>query len=751
MNPTPLEPSQKRLNSAAAENNDPRMRRLGRMIVRRRRMLLIACVIFMVLFGAVGAGTLGALSLSRFDVPGSESDKASQLLHEQFNTGNPNLLLLVTAKNGDVDSAEAAQAGQAIARELAAQPGVNEVTSYWSHRESKVLRSNDGRKAVVLAWMEGNATEVRSKLTELTPRFFRENDTIKVEVGGSDEVFRQVGDQSRKDFVRAELVILPSVLLLLILVYRRLSPALLTIGIGLFSVLGTLAALRGITPFVMVSTFAANLTLVMGLALGIDYSLFVITRFREELAKGKTVPDAVVKTVETAGRTVLFSGLTVAVSLSVLMIFPFPFLRSFAYAGFLVVLTAAIGAVLILPAALAVLGHRVVRGGKMQSQADHLSGQKGFWYRTTMQVMKRPAISAATALVILLVIGSPFLDVRFGLPDERVLPETASSRIVQQQIRDGFVAEEDDAVRIVAPSIGSAASRMQQIEKYSAELSKVEGVHQVDSLAGSFAGGRKILEPSDYSRRFASGTATWIAVIPSETALRADMTQLVREIRSQQAPFEVLVGGYPAELTDFRDLLLDNLPVAGALIVAVTFVILFLMSGSLLIPLKATVLNLLSLSVMFGSLVWIFQNGNLSDVLGFTPLGRLEPSIPILMFCIAYGLSMDYEVFILSRIKEEYDRTGDNTEAVAVGIQRSAPLVSAAAGIMALSFAAYAAGEIVFLQMLGVGMALAVVVDATLIRAVLAPAFMKLAGKANWWAPAALKPFYRRFNLSEAE
>ena len=731
---------------------DP-LQRLGEIVSQRRWSVLIASLVAFVIFGIVGSGALNVLSLSRFEVPDSESIRVGQILQQEFKTGHPNVVLLVTAKNGTVDDPAVTAAGLALTREIANEAGVDEAGSYWSRGHTPTLRSQDGKQGLIVVRMSGSATEVRNELAVLSPRYTREDDTIKVEVGGSDEVFRQAGRLAMQDFVRAELIILPSVFLLLVWVYRRVRLAAITVAIGLFAMLATLTVLRGVAAFTEVSTFAANLTLVMGLGLGIDYSLFVISRFREELAHGKSVHDAVVRSVQTAGRTVIFSGATVAASLLVLLVFPFPFLRSFAYAGVFVVAAGIMGAILPLPAALAVLGTRAARRSPRRTSATMPSSfqQEGFWYRAAIRVMRRPGLYGGVALALLLFLGSPFLDLRFGLPDDRVLPPTASSRIVQEQIRSGFLSEEVDAIQILAEDIGAPAAKRTDIASYAAELSRVPGITQVDSLAGSFANGTQIFQPDPTSARFANETGTWISAVPSGRSLETDAYGLVQSIRAVPSPFPVQIGGYPAELSDFREALLARIPLVAILILGVTFLILFFMSGSLLIPIKATVLNILSLSVMFGSLVWVFQQGHLSGLLGFTATGTLEPSIPILMFCIAYGLSMDYEVFILSRIKEEYDQTGDNEKAVATGIQRSAPLVTSAAAILAFSFAAYASGEIVFLKMLGIGMALAVIVDATLIRAILVPAFMRLAGKANWWAPPALRRLHERFGISESE
>ncbi|MFI5846096.1 MMPL family transporter [Catenuloplanes sp. NPDC051500] len=683
---------------------------------------------------------MNALSLSRFESPGSESVRAADALRTQFHGGSPNLLLLVTARQGTVDDAPVAAAGRAVAADLASREQVAQVSSYWTAGDNPALRSTDGSKALIAAWLPGSATEVRTELAGLSASLTTSNDVISVAVGGQDEVFRQVAEQARQDFIRAEIVILPVVILLLFFVYRRWSAALLTLGVGVLAMLSTLALLRVLASVTEVSTFAANLTLVLGLGLGIDYSLFMIFRFREELARGKEIPQAVARTVETAGRTVLFSGITVAVSLSVLLAFPFPFLRSFAYAGVLVVLTSVLGAILVLPAALAWAGRRVVRKG-FTTPPDET---RGLWYRSAGAVMKRPVLLGGAALIVLLLLGAPFLGVRFGLPDERILPADASSRIVQQQIRHDVGIEASDAINVVAPSAGST-----DISGYAARLSQIPGVSQVETAAGIFAQGRLSSPPTPESARFAAGGGTWLSVIPTTAALDADATGLVYAVRSADAPVDVIVGGFPADMTDFRDRLIDRLPVVAGLILVITFVILFLMSGSLLIPLKATILNVLSLSVMFGALVFVFQEGNGASWIGFTATGRMEPSIPILMFCVAYGLSMDYEVFMLSRIREEYERTGDTASAVAFGLQRSGPLVTAAAAIMAFTFAAYATGRVGFLQMLGISMALAILVDATIIRGVLMPAFMKLAGRANWWAPGPLRRLHDRIGIRE--
>ncbi|MFJ8082459.1 MMPL family transporter [Streptomyces sp. NPDC096205] len=691
--------------------------RLGRLAVHRSRAVLIGALLTFLGLAAYGAGAQDDLDLSRWSSPGTESVRAADELRDSFRTGNPNLALLVTPRDGDVDSPATERAARELVVEISALPLVTDATSYWD-ADSPALRSTDGRRALILARLEGTATETREELAELSPQLTRTTPAIDVRVGGQEEISRQVGEEARADFLRAEAFALPAVLLLLILVYRRTVAALLTVAVGLFAVVGTLAGLRAIAQFTEVSTFAANLALVLGLGLGIDYSLFVITRYREERAAGHDQPRAVVRATAGAGRTVVFSGVTVAVSLCALLVFPFFFLSSFAYAGVLVVLAAVAGAVLFLPAALARWGHRVERSAVPAS---------GFWHRTALRAMRRPLLAGAGVLTVLLLAASPVLGLRFGLPDERTLPEGTSSRTVSATVHREFAAEPTDTVQIVL-------NEKADTRAYAAELSRLSGVFQVDAPEGTYRDGLRTGAPGQ-DRLTAPDGRVRLAVVPTQGAMYGDVPGFVERLRDTPSPAPALVGGYPAETTDFRATLLDRLPLAVGIVLVATYVILFLMTGSVLLPAKATVLNLLSLSVMFGCLVWVFQDGHLSGPLGFTPTGAIEPSIPVLMFCVAYGLSMDYEVFLLARIKEEHDRTGDTGRAVGEGIRRSAPLVTAAAGILALSFLSYATSGVVFLKELGVGTALTILVDATLIRVVLLPVTMRLAGRANWWAP----------------
>jgi putative drug exporter of the RND superfamily len=454
--------------------------------------------------------------------------------------------------------------------------------------------------------------------------------------------------------------------------------------------------------------------------------------------------------METAGRTVLFSAFTVAASLSALLVFPLYFLRSFAYAGVAVVAVAAGGAVVVLPALLAVIGHNIDKGRLFRRPVKEVG--EGFWHRLAMGVMRRPLPIATAIVVLLLVLGAPFLKVNFGLPDERVLPKAASSRQGLADIRTNFDGNESQTLSVVAAASGNPAPMSQTVTSYAEELSRLPGVARVDAFTGSFISGTQVAPATTFSRtRFGSASGNWMSLVPAANVEPVSPAgeHLVHLVRTAPAPWPVQVGGSSARLVDSKHSLFTRVPVALGIIAIVTFLTLFMMFGSLLVPTKAVVLNLLSLSATFGAMVWIFQQGHGAGLLGFTPTGSLDTTTPILMFCIAFGLSMDYEVFLLSRIKEEHDRGADNITAVAVGLERTGRIVTAAAALLAIVFIANASSGITFIKLFGIGLTMAVLVDATLIRGLLVPAFMRLAGNANWWAPGPLRRFHDRFGITE--
>src|SRR6266540_1560241 len=721
------------------------LHRLGEFTVRRRRWILVGALVFFVAAGAFGGKVAKSLSTGGFDDPGSESSRAIQTLHREFGTGNPNVVLLVRARHGTVDSPAVRAEGLRLTRQLARERGVDAVVSYWSLRGAPPLRSTDSTEGLVLARIEGTDDTVRDRVEDISPGYTLATPDVTVGVGGRAEVFRQVGTTVESDLQKAEKLSIPVTMLLLILVFGSVVAAGLPLLIGGFAIVGTFAVLQVLSSLTDVSIFSLNLTTAMSLGLGIDYALFIVSRYREEVRGGLEPRDAVVRSVQTAGRTVLFSALTVAVSLAALLVFPLAFLRSFAYAGIAVVALAATAAVVFLPAVLAMLGTRVDKWVLWRRTPKPVG--EGFWHRLATVVMRRPLPIAAAIIALLLLLGAPFLRVNFGLPDDRVLPKSATSRQVQDQIRTRFDAEEISAMSVVAPS--AAGADPAELTSYAERLSRLDGVARVDALTGSFVDGRQVAPPNPTSVRFDAPGGTWFSVVPSVEPLSGRGEQLVRDIRATPAPFGVVVGGDAAQLVDSKAALFGKIALAGTLIGIVTFVVLFLMTGSVVVPVKAVVLNLLSLSATFGAMVWVFQEGHFSGLLNFTPTGLIDTTTPITMFCIAFGLSMDYEVFLLSRIREEYLRSGDNVRSVALGLERTGRLVTAAAATLAVVFIAFATSQITFIKLLGVGLALAVVMDATLIRGTLVPAFMRLAGRANWWAPRGLRRVHDRIGLHE--
>jgi putative drug exporter of the RND superfamily len=722
--------------------------RLAQFTVRRRRRVLLGTLVAFLLAGAVGGGVAERLSSGGFEDPTAESTEAQRLVDETFGNGTPNLVLLVTADNGNVDELASADAGRALTAEVAQLPGIDQAVSYWTLGNAPPLKSTVGHQAIVLARIAGDEDAVDERIAELSPMLTRDGDVIDVGVGGFAEVFREVGTTIEEDLARAEGVALPVTMLLLVFVFGSAVAAGLPIVIGVLSIVATLFVLFLISQVTQVSIFALNLTTALGLGLAIDYSLFVVSRYREELAKGRTVEGAVVRAVETAGRTVVFSALTVAASLAALLVFPLAFLRSFAYAGIAVVGVAALASVVVLPAILAALGHRI---DKLSLKRRAASGAPSttFWHDQAVRVMRRPWPYAIGVTALLVLLGLPFLHIEFGLPDDRVLPADATSRQVQDQLRENFSSQEAGTASIVAMGVDPTA-RAADIDAYAMALSGLDGVSRVDAVTGYYIGGAQVLPANELSARFGNASGTFLNVVPSVEPVSAEGEQLVADIRALEAPFDVLVGGSSARLVDAKASIFSKVPVAAGIIALVTFTVLFLMFGSILVPVKAVVLNLLSLSATFGAMVWIFQDGHLSGLLGFTATGAIDTTTPILMFCIAFGLSMDYEVFLLSRIKEEHDRSGDNERAVALGLERTGRIVTAAAALLAIVFLAMATSGVSFIKLFGVGLTMAVLMDATLIRATLVPAFMRLAGEANWWAPASMRRLYERWGFSES-
>ena len=726
--------------------------RLGHLVVRRRRTVLVTTLLGLVVAIVLGSGVFAELTNGGFDDPDSESTRAIAALDDEFDTGSADLVAIVSATGGDVDTPEVAAAATAMTEEFAAIEGTDDVVSYWSLGSPAPLRSVEGDRALILMRFPGaeeDPERIETIETILDEYAGLEREGLTIGLAGTEPVFAAVGETIEGDLARAEMIAIPLTLLLLLFVFGGVVAAGLPLVVGAISVFGAFMVLWTVTQFTNVSIFSINLVTALGLGLAIDYSLFVVSRFREERAVGRSVDDAVVRTVETAGRTVAFSAITVAISLSALLIFPLYFLRSFAYGGIGVLVVAMVVSVVALPSLLSVLGPRVDSLQLFQRRPVRVG--EGFWHRLATGVMRRPGAVAIAGITFLLALGVPFLNVEWGVPDDRVLPETTEVRQQSDILRDEFDSAEGDAFAIVASGGIDAAS----IQAYAAAVSTVDGVVRVDSAVGRFVAGVDVATDPSLAQfdpaASASGDATWFNVVPGFEPISVEAERMVGEIRSIDAPFdETLVGGASAALVDSKSAIFSLVPYAAGIIIVATFVLLFLMFGSVLVPIKAIVLNALSLTATFGLMVWVFQEGNGADLLGFTPTGLTDISMPILMFCVAFGLSMDYEVFLLSRIKEEYDRTGDNDLAVAIGLEKTGRLVTAAALLLSITFFAFATSGVTFIKLFGLGLAVAVLVDAFIVRSTLVPALMKLAGNWNWWAPAPLRRVHERFGISES-
>ncbi|WP_199862451.1 MMPL family transporter [Streptomyces sp. Root431] len=707
-----------------------------RFVTARPRLTLLVALVLTALAVLAGGGVADRMGSGGWEDPAAESTYATEALAREFPGSQPNLLLLLDAGEAGADAPAVAAEARRLAERLDAEPGVDGVGSYWS-TGSPALRSEDGRQALIAARIAGEEKDAGAILDRIAPEYRGTHGPVEVTLGGGLAVRHEMQVIIQEDLLRAELIALPLTLVLLVMVFGSAVAALLPLGVGIVAILGTNAVLRGITEFTDVSVFAQNLTTALGLGLAIDYALFVVRRYREELAAGADTYTAVRTTLRTAGRTVLFSALTVAVSLSAMLVFPQYFLRSFAYAGIAVVVLAATAALTLLPAALVLLGDRVnaldlrrlLRRGRPPKQ-DAAEGSG--WARAADLVMRRAPVFAVATAAGLVLLGLPFLGVKFGTADDRQLPTTATSRVVQDQLRGGFPGDPGGAITVLAEGRATPA----QYAAYRERIAALDGVGRVDGPVTASGGG--------------TGHA-YFTVVPEGETVGAGAQRVVGELRAAPAPFDTSVTGQAAVLVDSKDALGERLPWAAAIVVLATLLLVFLLTGSVLIPVQAVVLNALSLTAMFGAVVWVFQEGHLAGLLGFTPTGDIETTLPVLMFCVAFGLSMDYGVFLLSRVKEEYDATGDHEHSVRFGLRRTGGLITAAAVILAVVMVAIGTSRVTNTKMLGLGVALAVLMDAMVVRSLLVPAVMKLTGRLTWWAPGPLRRFHDRFGVSESD
>jgi uncharacterized membrane protein YdfJ with MMPL/SSD domain len=698
--------------------------RLAALIYRRRRRFLWGSLAVVLAAGFFGGPVFGLLDSSGdFDDPSSEAPLASRdIARATKNSAAPDLVALVRL-DAPADSA-AGQRKLDRVEDALKVPGMKVIR--YERGGDRSLVSKDGRSSYVAASFPENGGGV---LEGVRPRLER---IPGVTLGGNDIARDQVGDQVSEDIARAELLAFPILFLLSLFVFRSVVAALLPLAVGGATIMLSFVVMRFVNGTIEpMSIYALNLITGLGLGLAIDYSLFVVSRFREELERGLDTSAALRATMATAGRTVLFSSVTVAAALASLLVFPLRFLYSMGVGGLVCALMAALVATTLLPAILAVLGPRVnALSPRRWQESIHrdASGERGgFWYRLSHTIMRRPVPVAAGAATLLIVLGIPFWGIKFTGVDASVLPRDHSARVVDDALAKEFPPNRATPVFVAAR--GGPEDRA-AVERYAQRLGKVRGVV-----------GEPRVQPADGLYR--------IDLVARGRPLGEQAKEVVRDVRAIQSPVPVRVGGVTAAFLDQQKALSDSLPLALGILAVTTLVILFLMTGSVVLPVKALVMNLLTLSAAFGLLVLIFQDGHLEGLLGFTSQGALESSQPVLLFAVAFGLSTDYGVFLLTRIKEAHDNGASNEEAVALGLERTGRIVTFAALLFVIAIGAFATSQIIFIKQLGVGTALAVLIDATIVRALLVPSLMRLLGDRNWWAPRPLARLHRRIGLSE--
>jgi len=728
-------------------------------IAAPRRVIAVAVL---VLIGAAVFGIPVAKSLPAGGMqdPTSESAKATQLLTDKFGQSDQKMLITVTTPDG-ATSDRARAVGTDIVKHFKQSPLVFNVSSAWTSppQAAGKLISKDGKTGLIVANLKGGENNAQKYAKTLSHEFVHDRDGVTVQSGGLAMLYAQINEQNVGDLLVAESIAIPLSFLALVWVFGGLLAAALPVAVGGLAIVGAMSVLRVITFSTNVSIFALNLLTAMGLAVAIDYTLLIISRYRDELADGAAPDAALIRAVATAGRTVLFSATTVALSMAAMVLFPMYFLKSFAYAGVATVAFVAAAAIVVTPAAIVLLGPRLdaldVRrlARRMLRRPDpvHKPVDQLFWYRSTKFVMRHAVPIGLAVVTLLLLLGSPFLGVKWGFPDDRVLPASASTHQVGDQLRNDFADDSATAVTVVVPdAVGLTPA---DLERYAADLSRVLDVTSVSAPTGTFVSGSKVGPPSAITG-LADGSAflTVGSTAPQFSGRSQAQLDRLHEVTGP-ASRPVKMAGIAQTNRDSVAAITSRLPLVLGLIALITYGLLFLLTGSVVLPLKALVLNVLSLTATFGALVWIFQDGHLSG-LGTTPTGTLVANMPVLLFCIAFGLSMDYEVFLMSRIGEfwrDSTRThADNDESIALGLARTGRVVTAAALVMSISFAALIAAQVSFMRMFGVGLTLAVLLDATLVRMVLVPAFMRVLGRWNWWAPKPLARLHDRFGISEA-
>ncbi len=707
---------------------------LGRFLFRRRKPLLALTLLFAVLSGAYGVGVFGDMKPGGFEDPGSDSRRAAQLAEKAFPQRSPDVVVVYRDKDRTVDDPSFRQAVTATVEGLP-ESAVTGYSTFWMTKMPAQVSHDRHATYVGINLRGGDDNAKEEAYKEISDQLdARGLESLR---GGPVATGHQAGDEIGKDLGTAEGLSFPVLFILLVVVFGGLAAASLPLLVGGLSILGSMAVLRLIAQVTDVSVFSMSLVTILGLAVAIDYGLLIVSRYREELERGYAGEEALARTVATAGRTVVVSGITVAVALAGMTFFPFGFLKSMAYGGVAAVVLSVFFSLIALPATLGIMGDKVNaltlrRGRRKAARPDG----HGAWYRFAHGLMRRPALVALGALVVLLALATPFLRIDFGANDARQLPDSAQGRQVHNALERDF---DSDAVKsidslLVLRSSATSPEQGAALQAYAEKLGDTEG-----------ATGAQVTG--------ATGTTARMSVTFDGAAVSADARDLVNRLKDVPPPAgaQAYFGGETAVFDDTLDALGDVLPWMLLYIAVATYLLLFLAFGSVLLPLKAILMNLLSLSATFGVLVWIFQDGHLEGLIGFDSTGNIEPNMPIMLFALIFGLSMDYEVFLVSRIREQYDTLGDSTAAVASGLQKIGRLIVNAALLMCVPLAAMATSGVLTMKLFGVGMVFAILADVAVVRLLLVPAVLKLMGRSAWWAPGPLARFYSRFGIKESD
>lgn len=695
--------------------------KLAHLVVRRRKATLIIFLLIVIAAGGIGSLAFAKLDSGAggFSDPGSDSAKVQKYLTSQFNVKEPAVVLVVDAGSKSVDDPSVVAVEAQLESQVKAVAGVAQTLSYWSGGHSNILKSTDGKAGYLFVYTEKtDFIGTREVGSVIQAKFDGPFQSLHVYASGGGVITHAIDSRISRDLAVAESISIPLTFILLAFVFGALVASAMPLVVGVSAILGAFFIIFLFTLFTNVSIYALNLITGLGLGLGIDYALLIVNRFREELHAGKDVDEAVISTVTTAGKTVFYSGLTVFVTLSSMMLFPLSFLKSFGYAGVSVVSLAVAGALIPLPAILAILGHKVDKGVVRRSAI--VPKEDGRWAKTARLVMRRPTAVVLLSFIILGVLSAPIKNIAFAQIDARVLPASDKAAIASQVVADRFSGQEGSPIEILIPG---GAGKSAEVANYVTAVQAVDGVVAVNPP--------QVL-----------GNDLRITAIESMGSRTTQAEAMIHAIRAIPAPQGTLIGGGAADFTDSQDGIGHALPWALGWISVSVLILIFVFTGSIILPIKAVLLNAMSLVATLGMLSWIFIDGHLKWLVGnFTLTNTLDTGTTILIAVVVFGLSMDYEIFLLSRIREEHMAGKTNMESVAIGLQRSARIITAAAMLLAVVFASFMTSGVTSIKFLGFGVAFAVLLDATLIRALLVPALMRLFGEKNWWAPKPLRRF----------